>query len=119
RPVAEVDASHWLRENIVGTAVILGSYETGNFVAAQAGQRVVLGHWAETVDFAGKETAVAQFFNSSTTDAWRQNLLNELAIDYVWFGPREKALGSFDPTTVDFLRPVYQNETIGIFAVLP
>ncbi|VAW33038.1 hypothetical protein MNBD_CHLOROFLEXI01-4195, partial [hydrothermal vent metagenome] len=51
RPAAEVEATSWLRENIPTNATVLGSYQTGNYVAAQAGQRVVLGHWAETVDF--------------------------------------------------------------------
>ncbi|MBK8901472.1 MAG: hypothetical protein IPM53_09840 [Anaerolineaceae bacterium] len=119
RPAAEVEAASWLRENAAGTAVILGSYQTGNFVAAQAGQRVMLGHWAETVDFAGKETAVNQFFNPATSHDWRQNLLKEFNIDYVWFGPREKELGSFDPANASYLAPVYRSKSITIYAVLP
>ncbi len=119
RPVAEVEAVDWLRENTPGTAVILGSYQTGNFVAAQAGQRVMLGHWAETVDFSWKETAVTQFFKNNTNDAFRQNLLDQFDIDYVWYGPREQALGDFDPGTAVYLTPVYQNENITIFAVKP
>ncbi|MCP4421051.1 MAG: hypothetical protein GY805_30945, partial [Chloroflexi bacterium] len=59
RPADEVKATNWLRENIGDSSIILGSYQTGNLVAAQTGQQVMLGHWAETVDFAGKETAVA------------------------------------------------------------
>jgi hypothetical protein len=119
RPVAEVQAANWLRENVPGTAVILGSYQTGNFVAAQAGQRVVLGHWAETVDIMAKETAVNQFFSSSTSNAWRQDLLDQFDVDYVWYGPREQALGDFDPGTAVYLTPVYQTDPITIFAVKP
>jgi hypothetical protein len=119
RPAAEVDAADWLRENASGTAVVLGSYQTGNFVAAHAGQHVMLGHWAETVDFVGKETTVNQFFSSSTSNAWRQELLNQFNVRYVWFGPREQVLGDFDPSTAAYLAPVYQNETIIIFAVNP
>ncbi|MCB9009656.1 MAG: hypothetical protein H6656_20215 [Ardenticatenaceae bacterium] len=119
RPAVEMEAINWLRESGVQTAVVLGSYETGNLVAAQAGQRVMLGHWAETVDFAGKETAVTQFFTAETDNAWRQNLLREFGIDYVWFGPREKELGGFDPHTAVFLAPIFKNEAITIFTVLP
>lgn len=119
RPVAEVAAVDWLRENAPGTAVVLGSYQTGNFVAAQAGQRVMLGHWAETVDFSGKETAVTQFFSRSTSDAWRQDFLDQFTINYVWYGPREQALGEFNPETAVYLTSVYKNENITIFAVNP
>ena len=79
----------------------------------------MLGHWAETVDFTGKETAVAQFFTLTTSDDWRQNLLHEFGIDYIWYGPREQALGSFHPATANYLEIVFQNETITIFDVLP
>jgi hypothetical protein len=119
RPAAEAEAIDWLRENVDDTAVILGSYQTGNYVAAQAGQRVMLGHWAETVDFAGKETAVNQFFDGKTSDAWRQDMLVNFNVSYVWFGPREQALGDFDPETAVYLTKVYQNPTITIFYVLP
>lgn len=118
-PAAEVAAANWLRENAPVTAVVLGSYQTGNFVAAQAGQRVMLGHWAETVDFAGKETAVTQFFTAATDDTWRQVLLDEFNVAYVWYGPREKELGSFDPAVANYLTPVYQNTAITIYSVLP
>jgi uncharacterized membrane protein len=119
RPAAEVEAAAWLRENVPDTAVILGSYQTGKCVAAQAGQRVVLGHWAETVDVVAKEAAVNQFFNSSASDAWRQDLLDQFDVDYVWYGPREQALGDFDPGTAVYLTPVYQADPITIFAVKP
>ena len=119
RPVAEVAAAKWLREELPSTAVLLGSYQTGNYVAAHGGQRVVLGHWAETVDFTGKEAAVTQFFSNNTSDAWRQELLAQFSIEYVWFGPREQKLGDFDPATAVYLTPVYQNESITIFAVEP
>ncbi|MAT97277.1 MAG: hypothetical protein CL608_09060 [Anaerolineaceae bacterium] len=117
RPAAEVQAAEWLRENAPGSAVVLGSYQTGNFVAARAGQRVMLGHWAETVDFAGKETAVNQFFSSHTNDAWRQELLQQFNVGYVWFGPREQALGEFDPGTADYLTQVYQNQELTLFSI--
>ena len=115
RPAAEVAASNWLRENAPDTAVVLGSYQTGNYVAAHAGQRVVIGHWAETVDFSGKQTAVTHFYGSDSGDAWRQEYLAALNIDYVWFSPREQALGTFHPETAVYLTRVYQNEAVSIY----
>lgn len=119
RPSVELEAIDWLRENGEGTAVILGSYQTGNLVAAQAGQRVMLGHWAETVDFVGKETAVNQFFQSDTSHAWRQDLIHKFEINYIWYGPREQALGEFDPATANYLAIFFQNNSITIYSVLP
>ncbi|MCA9947266.1 MAG: hypothetical protein KC449_27495, partial [Anaerolineales bacterium] len=71
------------------------------------------------VDFAGKETAVNQFFTASASDAWRQDLLAQFAVNFVWYGPREQALGTFDPGTAVYLTPVYQNDSITIFAINP
>ncbi|MCA9918315.1 MAG: hypothetical protein KC445_10205, partial [Anaerolineales bacterium] len=39
RPAAEMDAVDWLRENSGMNDIVLGSYQTGNLIAAQAGQR--------------------------------------------------------------------------------
>ena len=117
RSTAEMGAAYWLRENAPGTAVVLGSYQTGNLIAARAGQRVMLGHWAETVDFAEKETAVNEFFDSQTSDAWRQNLLQEFGVDYIWYGPREQALGDFNPNKVDYLTPIFQNKSVTILSI--
>ncbi|MCP4422021.1 MAG: hypothetical protein GY805_35855, partial [Chloroflexi bacterium] len=115
----EVKAINWLRENVGVSSIILGSYQTGNLVAAQTGQQVMLGHWAETADFVGKETAVAQFFNGETSPTWRQQLLTQFNIDTIWFGPREQALGNFDPESATYLQSIFQNKTITIYTVKP
>ncbi len=119
RPANELDAVNWLRENAPPTAVVLGGYETGNYVAAQAGQRVVLGHWAETVNYPEKKTAVARFFAADASDTWRAGLLRRYAVNYVWYGPQEKELGRFNPATVPWLAPAYANDTIQIYQVVP
>lgn len=119
RPHDEQLAVDWLREETAVSDTVLGAYQTGNWVAAQAGNRVVLGHWAETVDRWEKETAVSQFFTPQTPNSQRQTLLQRYAIRYVWYGPREQALGSFNPTTAPYLRPVYRNDTITLYVVEP
>jgi hypothetical protein len=116
RPAVEMAAVEWLQEQ-GNTAVVLGAYQTGNLLAAHTSNPVLLGHWAETVAYAEKETAVGQFFNTQTSDEWRQAFLAEWNVGYVWFGPREQALGGFDPGTADYLRPVYTNGGIVIYEV--
>ena len=116
RATSEVEMSKWLHENDPN-AIILGEYQTGNLVAATAGNPVMLGHWAETVDFDNKVTAVSQFFSSTTADDWRQALLSQFNIAYVWYGPREQELGDFDPATAVYLTPVHQIDTITLYAI--
>jgi len=117
RPADEAAAVQWLRDNAARTAVVLGEYETGNYVAGQAGNPVVLGHWAETIDYAAKTAVVAQFYDVSASDAWRRDMLDRYRVAYVWYGPRERALGAFDPAAVDYLRLVYDQGTIRIYQV--
>ena len=117
RPKDEQLAVDWLRAETAVSDTVLGAYQTGNWVAAQAGNRVVLGHWAETVAVGEKETAVRQFFAPQTTDGQRQALLQQYAVRYVWHGPREQALGTFNPASVPYLHPTYHNDTITLYVV--
>ena len=117
RPTDEVTAVQWLRDNTPRTAVVLGDYETGNYVAGQAGNPVVLGHWAETIDFEAKTAVVAQFYSAAASDDWRQAYLDETQTQYVWYGPREQLLGGFQPGTAVYLHPIYRQGTITIYKV--
>lgn len=119
RPIAERDAATWLRANGQPGAVLLGSYQTGNYVAAHTGLRVVLGHWAETGNFAQKEQEVVQFFAANTPDANRQSILQAYGVKFVWHGPRERELGDFDPATASYLRPVHQSNSITLYETWP
>lgn len=118
RPTDEAAAAHWLNEQ-GDLAIVLADYQTGNFVAAYAGNPVMLGHWAETVDFLHKVTTVAHFYDKTTPDEWRQVYLAEFNVAYVWSGPRERALGGFEPAAAPYLTAVYANDTITIYQVTP
>ena len=121
RTADEMDAVAWLRTENGETspaAVLLGDYQTGNLVAARAGNQVVVGHWAETIRYDDKVAEVARFYTGDTDDSWRQELLKQYDVAYVWYGPREQLLGIFTPETAVYLQPVYQNDTITIYTVL-
>ncbi len=117
RPLDEIETSQWVETNTLATAVILGDYQTGNYVAAHAGRQVMVGHWAETMNYQEKLTAVATFFAADTPHTWRRDLLRQFHITHVWFGPREQTLGEFDPQTADYLRPVYSQRSITLYEV--
>jgi len=116
-PQDDKTATIWLRDNGENADVLLGDYQSGNYVAARAGNRVVLGHWAETINYDTKVAEVAHFFDEQTDDLWRQELLEQYDVSYIWHGPREKELGGFDPETAVYLQPLYANDTITIYTV--
>ena len=117
RPAAEVQAVAWLRANSARDDVVLSDYETGNYVAARAGNSVVVGHWAETLDYETKKNQVERFYGKSTNDNARRDLLTHYRVRYVWFGARERTLGDFDPTQASYLEPVFSNSDLAIYRV--
>lgn len=112
RPRAEADAVAWLRANTSRDQVVLGTYEVGNYVAARAGNRVVVGHWAETMNWQTKFDETENFF-TATDDAWRRDVLTRYHVAYVWVN----ATAQFNSSPHDFLEPLYSNSQVSIFRV--
>lgn len=117
RPQAEIEAAQWLRDNVGETAVVLGDMQSGSYIAAHAGQRVVLGHWAETVDYKTKTAQVARFFDKNSNDIWRHELMERYKITIVWYSLREQELGEFDPETKPYLEQIYSKNGIILYKV--
>jgi hypothetical protein len=117
RDVAEIAALDWLDGQVEHDEVVLSSYETGNYLPARVGARVFVGHGPETVRFAEKKALMARFFDAVTDDVWRQGLLAEYGIDYVFWGPAERRVGSFDPGAASYLRAIYDADGYAVFEV--
>lgn len=115
REDSEIEAVEWLRENTEQAAVVLGAYESGNYIAGRAGNRVVVGHWAETVDWQAKYDMTTRFFTAMTDDDWRRAYIVEQNVEYVWYGPKEQTLGDFDPDAADYLRLVFTSNGTSIY----
>jgi hypothetical protein len=115
RDTAEVAALDWLDERVDFDHVVLAAHGTGNYLPARVGARAFVGHGPETVRFSEKKALVARFFQAPTSDAWRQGLLDEYGVDYVFWGAAERQLGTFDPQAASYLRQVYE---AGKYAVL-
>ena len=110
RSQAENAGISWLTQNTQHTDVVLGSYQAGNYIAAHAGNQVVVGHWAETLNFEQKESDANQFFTPSTSNEWRQSFVESLDVTYVWAGNDEL-------DGVEWLMPVFQHNNITIYIV--
>jgi hypothetical protein len=113
----EITAVDWLRANTARSDVILGAYETGNYIAAHAGNRVVVGHWAETVDWQRKFNEVGAFYGTLSGNALHRGLLKRYGVQYVWFGATEHELGEYDPAASPYLQLVFSNDAVQIYRV--
>lgn len=115
----EAQAVDWLRAHGDPADVVLATYETGNFVAAQTGFPVVIGHWAETVNWAGRLEDTNAFYGRAVTDDWRREFLSDNKVRYIWHGPLERAIGSYDPGRSQFLSLAYDGTETDIYRLQP
>ena len=101
----------WLHDHAQFDDVVLAAPETGAFVPAFAGQRVVYGHPFETIEAERKKKLVTDFFAGQRLDALRD-------VDYVLIGPRERMLGALDASELP-LSEVFRSGEVVIYAVTP
>jgi hypothetical protein len=115
RDAAEVAALDWLAGQVASDDVVLTAYETGNYLPARAWARVFMGHGPETIHFGEKKALVVRFFDATTDDAWRRDLLEEYSVDYVFWGPAERRVGDFNPGQVSYLTLIYDAAGFAVF----
>ncbi len=116
-PKNDLAAFNWLKTTTPPDSIILSSYFTGRFIPAYAGRAVYLGHAHETIFYKSKEQEVNLFFKDNENDNYCQNFLKKTGIDYLYYGPRERKAGSFEPADKDYLIKVYNNGEIEIYQV--
>jgi hypothetical protein len=117
QPVAVEEAIAWLGAHSASDAVILSSSRVGNIIPARIGRRVVWGHWDETAFYDRKKADVSLFFDGATPDAERQSILRRYGVDYVFYGPAERELGSFRPMAASYLRAVFEAGGVSVYQV--
>ncbi len=111
----EKAALDWVSQNTEEDALILSSPEMGLFIPAQTGRRVLYGHPFETVDAEAEKGFVESFYSDRFDSIQEEKFIDELGIDYVFYGPREADLGHFDE--LDDLVPVFNQGEVTLFAV--
>jgi len=115
----ELEAMDWLAAHTQPSDIVLSSHEVGNYIPAGAGNRVFLGHGPETIHAEEKEDIVRQFFQAQTSDAYREEILRQYNIAYLFYGPVERALGDFQPATRSYLKEAFTNSRYTIYEVNP
>ncbi|MBN2497989.1 MAG: hypothetical protein JXR96_25575 [Deltaproteobacteria bacterium] len=88
---AELHAARHLRDLPEGG--VLCTWETGSWLPHLSGKRAVMGHWFMTLRGAVKKAAFARLLHPDTSPAERDRLMIALGARYLFWGPREAALG--------------------------
>jgi hypothetical protein len=117
QPADEAAAFDYLARNAAPGEVVLSSYETGNVLPAWSPLRVVVGLRTLTAGIATLLPEVDRFYQPGTSLAERQALLASQGVDYVFWGPHERALGSWDPQDAPFLVRVFAQGEYEVFKV--
>jgi hypothetical protein len=114
----EAMSLEWLESNTPATALVLASPETGLLIPARTGRRVIYGHAFETVNAVKEKAQVEKFFQGFTPGdiPSAADFLEQRQVDYVFYGPRERQLGSL-PGQLG-LRQVYSGGTPGVDEVI-
>jgi len=89
----EQRAMVWLREHTPREAVVLAAPQTGALIPAWSGRRVLYGHPMETLDGPRYRELVGDFFRRCLKGRAAWAFLHDEGVDYIFLGPRERALG--------------------------
>lgn len=116
-PTVQVAAVDWLGAHSSPGDTVLASESVGSLIPARIGHRVVLGHWAETVNYRDKGIQVAEFFDTTTSEAGRKATLKRWGVRYIYYGPDERALGTFDPSRAPYLVEAFRTGDVVIYQV--
>jgi hypothetical protein len=110
----EVNAFDFIRTRLPSDTIILCSPDTGNFIPAWTGRRVLYGHPFETVRAEENKQLVTNVFNGQILSTQAIDLLRQRNVRYVFVGPRERAIGT--PDFIASLKQIYQNGTVQIYS---
>jgi hypothetical protein len=112
---SEASAFTWMDKNLPDGPLILSSPETGLLLPVYSNDRVVYGHPFETIHADLEKESVLEFFSGQLSFEDEMNYLKNKKIDYIFYGPREKALSTnliFDNETI-----IYTNDDVDIYQV--
>jgi hypothetical protein len=115
----EIAALTWLETNAQTEDVALSSLTIGQYIPALTGLHAFLAHWAQTLDFFGKSAMVNEFFAEKTDEPRRQQILKAYSVDYIFYGPAERALGSYDPGRSSLFVEVFSSPSTHIYMFKP
>jgi hypothetical protein len=111
----EYDSFNWIKSFTSMDNIILSSPEVGLLIPAYTGRRVIYGHPFETVNAKIELQNVDHFFDGWSKEQEKQ-FIESRHIDYIFFGPEEKKLGT--PDILSDFPVVFKNEDVSIYHVI-
>lgn len=114
-PRTEVEAMEWLASNAEEEAIILASYPVGNYLPRISNSRVFLGQIFLTPNLNEKTDLVERFWNIDTSMDWRQELLSQWNVNYIYEGLFERQLSGTEIAVPGSI--VYQKDGVTIYQV--
>lgn len=116
-PQGVLEAIDWLGQQPPGQ-VVLAADIPSKFTPGFSGQTVYLAHAHETLFFDAKTSYALLFFADNKNEQIKINFLNDEKIDYILYSDYEKALGSFNPSTKDYLKLVFDSAQAQVYQVI-
>jgi hypothetical protein len=115
---SEVATFQWLENNASPDSVVLSSFTIGHYLPGMTGTRGFLTNAVMTMDFNNKYELVEKFYHSEWTDKEREAFLRKYDIDYVFYGPSEKRIGSYNPEESELFRKVFEMDDVAVYEVI-
>jgi hypothetical protein len=107
----EMQAFRWIERNTPSDALVLASPQTGLYLPAHTGRRVLYGHPFETANAGAEKEYVYNFYLKGDLLA----APDERGVDYIFYGPREQEINAINFLTG--LPAVYDQEGVKIYAL--
>jgi len=101
----------WLGHHTSDRDVVLADWRFGNLVPVYADARVFVGHPIETIGFKEKRAAVDRFFDPSTPEAGRQELIDRWRITLV--------VASTDRLALPRSQVIFKQGPLNIYQIAP
>lgn len=118
-PADQLAAFMWLKHNASAHDVGLSAFDTGNTLPAFTPLTAYIGHGPETVFLSQKLPRVEAFYQSTTPEGERRQLLTDGRITFVLAGPLERALGDFDLGSAAYLTKRFEQGEYAVYQVVP
>ncbi|NUQ01880.1 MAG: hypothetical protein HUU35_18705, partial [Armatimonadetes bacterium] len=126
-PEAEWKAFDWMRQKLPREAVVGCLPLAGSYLPGRIGRTVYCGHWAETIDFPKKVSALTWFYRDPASAKEKVGFLREAGITHVYFGAYELQLARGQLPRMPALKLVYparlpappELPPVAIYQVLP
>jgi len=114
----EMDSFEWIKQNVTEEEITFSSFYSGNFIPAYSGRKVYIGHGPQTINLSEKEELTIWFFKDNKEQEKKLSLLEDNELDFLFYGPIEKDMGDYSPSSAKYLELVYSNEEVEIYIIL-